>query len=96
LGAVVANLGHLVCHDPMTVDIDGGLNVVADNPGPLTARRIDRESGSVSEICWSGSARTCASSSLKDYISALSTAIFSFSLTAFACATSPSCRSVAS
>jgi hypothetical protein len=39
LGAVVADIGHLVRHDQVVPGVDGGLRVVADDPRALAARR---------------------------------------------------------
>src|SRR5579862_8959585 len=52
--AIVPLIGHLVGHDQMVLGVDGDLYIVADVAVSLPLVAIERASGSVSEICWSG------------------------------------------
>ena len=56
--AVVADIDHFVGHDQMMFGIDRGLNIVADDACPASLVAIERASGSVREICWSGASCT--------------------------------------
>ena len=51
---VVTEVGHSMRDDQMTLRVDRDLDVVADEPEPRPLVAIERESGSVSDICWSG------------------------------------------
>ena len=51
LTAVGADVGDLVRDDQMVRRVDGGLHVVADYARAAPLAAIERESGSVNEIC---------------------------------------------
>ena len=49
--AITTDIGHFVRDDEMVLGIDRDLDVVADNAGAAPLVAIERESGSVSDIC---------------------------------------------
>src|ERR1700730_10227275 len=97
LRSVGSVVGYLMHDDQMMVGLDGNLDVVADDAGTAAAGRIERASGSVSEICWSAAASISTLRSSRRRICSFSASIFSLRRLVLVCSASDgSCRSAVS